>query len=106
MFPFNFIAGTACDLESSYFCSDVEDYPIKEIESLVKEVIKSSYIVGSEVLSHDHRQRSSMGVDEEQICETDRQAIFPKLMKNRKDVPTIIVQSDRLKQMIVVEKCV
>lgn len=86
----------------------MEDYPEVEIESLVQNVLQGgAYIIGSEVLSYEHRQRSSLEEDEteEKICETDREAIFPRLMKNRKDTPTIIVQSEHLRQMIVVEKC-
>lgn len=99
---------TACDLDSSFYCSDVKDYPVNEIETLVQDVLlQRAYIVGSEmILSHAYRQRSNFHVDEEKICDTDEEAIFPRMMKNRRDTPTFIVQSDHFRQMIVVEKCV
>lgn len=85
----------------------MKDYPANEIETLVQDVLlQSAYIVGSEILSHAYRQRSNFEVDEEKICDTDEEAIFPRMMKNRKDTPTFIVQSHHFRQMIVVEKCV
>lgn len=95
-----------CDLDELYFCSDVKDYPADAIESLVEHLKQGgAYIIGSDVMSHDYKQRSSFEFDEERLCETQERAIFPKKMKNLRDVERFIIQSKGLKQKILVEEC-
>lgn len=95
-----------CDLESSFFCSQVPNYPLAQIDSLLDRYMNNgAYFVGSDAMIHWTRQRSTMQAGDEQMCETDRTAIYPKMMKNQRNVPTLIVQSSKLKQMILVERC-
>lgn len=98
---------SGCDLESSLYCTQVDNYPVVQIESLVEKYLnKGVYFVGSDTMNHELKQRSNfVANDEHLLCETDRSAIFPKMMKNRRDEPTLIVQSRQLKQMIIVERC-
>lgn len=98
-------ADAFCDMDSSLYCIEAENYPAAQIEALAQNIIESgAFIIGSDTLNHSDKQRSNLET-EERICETEKVAILPRMVRNRKDIPVFIIQSDKFRQMIIVEKC-
>ncbi|KAF5298677.1 hypothetical protein FQR65_LT09657 [Abscondita terminalis] len=90
-------------------CKDAKDYPYDLVNEVVKKILEEEGIVNvleGNVVNLPNRFKAPGEDDTEPLCATLMHSVYPKVMKNEKDVEKYILNVDNYQQGFVYETCV
>ncbi|XP_077290073.1 protein spaetzle-like isoform X2 [Arctopsyche grandis] len=95
--------------KNSYYCEDDETYPTDRINEVLKNTVNNfeGYFGVDEAEKVEIGQRIDNTGDEEDepMCQSIKRIVYPKTAKNSKNDWVYVVNHDKYKQGITVDKC-